>query len=79
MKRCRAVGHLRGSPDESCCRSIARNRWKICAFRQETACEALRGNRKGQYSIRINDQWRICFVWARAMPVMLRLWTTIEV
>jgi len=26
--------------------------------------EALRGGRKGQYSIRINDQWRICFVWA---------------
>lgn len=25
--------------------------------------EALLGNRKGQYSIRINDQWRICFVW----------------
>ncbi len=25
--------------------------------------EALRGNRKGQYSIRINDQWRICFKW----------------
>ncbi len=25
--------------------------------------ERLRGNRKGQYSIRINDQWRICFVW----------------
>lgn len=25
--------------------------------------EALRGNRGGQYSIRINDQWRICFVW----------------
>ena len=27
--------------------------------------EALGGNRKGQYSIRINDQWRICFVWAQ--------------
>ena len=27
--------------------------------------EALRGNRKGQYSIRINDQWRICFVWVQ--------------
>jgi proteic killer suppression protein len=27
--------------------------------------EALRGNRKGQHSIRINDQWRICFVWAQ--------------
>lgn len=25
--------------------------------------EKLAGNRKGQYSIRINDQWRICFVW----------------
>jgi hypothetical protein len=25
--------------------------------------EALRGNRKGQHSIRINDQWRICFAW----------------
>jgi len=25
--------------------------------------EALKGNRKGQYSIRINQQWRICFKW----------------
>lgn len=25
--------------------------------------EALAGNREGQHSIRINDQWRICFVW----------------
>jgi proteic killer suppression protein len=25
--------------------------------------EALHGNRKGQYSIRINKQWRICFSW----------------
>lgn len=25
--------------------------------------EALKGNKKGQYSIRINNQWRICFVW----------------
>ena len=25
--------------------------------------EQLRGNRAGQYSIRINDQWRVCFVW----------------
>jgi len=25
--------------------------------------EALRGNRQGQYSIRINDQWRVCFRW----------------
>ena len=27
--------------------------------------EALAGDRKGQYSIRINDQWRICFEWPK--------------
>jgi proteic killer suppression protein len=26
--------------------------------------EALTGDRAGQHSIRINDQWRVCFVWA---------------
>jgi proteic killer suppression protein len=26
--------------------------------------EKLRGDREGQYSIRINDQWRICFLWS---------------
>lgn len=25
--------------------------------------EQLKGNRRGRYSIRINDQWRICFIW----------------
>ena len=25
--------------------------------------EALKGNRRGQHSIRINDQWRLCFIW----------------
>jgi proteic killer suppression protein len=30
--------------------------------------EALKGDRAGQYRIRINDQWRICFVWADAGP-----------
>jgi len=28
----------------------------------------LKGDRKGQHSIRINDQWRICFVWTEAGP-----------
>ena len=27
--------------------------------------EALGGDRKGQHSIRINDQWRICFTWRK--------------
>ncbi len=30
--------------------------------------EALSGDRKGQHSIRINRQWRICFVWTDAGP-----------
>jgi proteic killer suppression protein len=31
--------------------------------------EALSGNRKGQYSIRINDQYRICFIWTGNGPL----------
>jgi toxin HigB-1 len=30
--------------------------------------EALKGDRAGQHSIRINQQWRICFVWTTAGP-----------
>jgi proteic killer suppression protein len=30
--------------------------------------EALKGDRQGQYSIRINDQWRICFAWPKGSP-----------
>ena len=30
--------------------------------------EALTGDRNGQYSIRINDQWRICFEWENRSP-----------
>ena len=30
--------------------------------------EALKGDRKGQHSIRINDQWRVCFEWSEGDP-----------
>lgn len=30
--------------------------------------EQLAGNRAGQHSIRINDQWRVCFVWSANGP-----------
>jgi len=30
--------------------------------------EQLKGNRAGQYSIRINDQWRVCLTWPAAGP-----------
>lgn len=31
--------------------------------------ERLKGDRSGQYSIRINDQWRICFKWSRGNAI----------
>lgn len=30
--------------------------------------EALAGSRRGQHSIRVNDQWRICFLWTKEGP-----------
>ena len=30
--------------------------------------EGLKGDRKGQYSVRINDQWRLCFEWPDGSP-----------
>ena len=35
--------------------------------------EALSGTRAGQHSIRINDQWRVCFVWSDAGPVNVEI------
>jgi toxin HigB-1 len=35
--------------------------------------EALAGNRKGQYSIRINDQFRVCFVWTPEGPAKVEI------
>ncbi|RLB69709.1 MAG: hypothetical protein DRH04_04760 [Deltaproteobacteria bacterium] len=35
--------------------------------------EQLKGNREGQYSIRINDQWRICFVWTGENAIDLEI------
>lgn len=35
--------------------------------------EALRGDRKGQHSIRVNDQWRVCFVWAANGPAEVEI------
>ncbi len=35
--------------------------------------ETLKGDRKGQYSIRINDQWRICFLWQGGNAEMVEI------
>ncbi|MEX0344676.1 MAG: type II toxin-antitoxin system RelE/ParE family toxin [Rhizobiaceae bacterium] len=35
--------------------------------------EALKGNRAGQHSIRINDQYRVCFVWTPVGPELVEI------
>jgi toxin HigB-1 len=35
--------------------------------------EALAGNRKGQHSIRVNDQWRVCFEWTDKGPANVEI------
>ena len=35
--------------------------------------EALKGDRRGQYSIRINRQWRVCFRWTRDGPEAIEI------
>lgn len=35
--------------------------------------EALSGDRRGQHSIRINDQWRLCFVWTKEGPANVEI------
>jgi proteic killer suppression protein len=35
--------------------------------------ELLKGDRKGQYSIRINGQWRVCFVWTETGPANIEI------
>ena len=35
--------------------------------------EALKGDRRGQYSLRINDQWRLCFFWTEEGPAEVEI------
>ena len=41
---------------------------KLLASPPGNRLEALSGNRKGQHSIRVNDQFRVCFVWTPQGP-----------
>ena len=38
-----------------------------------TDLEQLKGKRKGQHSVKVNDQWRICFVWEKGKVYQLEL------
>jgi len=41
---------------------------KVKPWRASNRLEALRGDRSGQHSIRINDQFRLCFIWTQQGP-----------
>ena len=43
------------------------------AARQRAENAAAHGDRAGQHSIRINDQWRVCFVWTHEGPSQLEI------
>ena len=53
----RKLDHIQAAPALSDLRAVPGNR-----------LEALAGDRKGQHSIRINDQYRICFIWTDEGP-----------
>ena len=63
-------GHRSRLPGDICIRALLKLQALDAAVRVEdlrvppgNRLEALKGDRAGQHSIRINDQWRICFVW----------------
>src|SRR6476469_2742156 len=65
----RRLAILNAAPSLSTLRNLPSNRF-----------EALRGGRAGQSSIRINQQWRICFEWpdGHAGPSNVESWTTTD-
>jgi len=60
----RAAERYSSAPrSENCGNFIMQEELRDLAAPPGNRLEALRGSRTGQYSIRINDQWRLCFVW----------------
>ena len=66
--------HVRrfASIEEAACKKLAlldaANRLDDLRVPPGNKLEALKDDRRGQHSIRINDQWRICFVWRESGP-----------
>ncbi len=79
MKRCPAFAHLRELQDENCCSSIGRSRWMICVFRRETVWKPCVELEKDSTAFVLTISGGFVLRGIRAMPVMWRLWTTIEV
>jgi proteic killer suppression protein len=63
-----ALGFCGRSLGASLSSSIRRDVSRICVSLQAIGSEALKKDRRGQHSIRINDQYRVCFTWTEAGP-----------
>lgn len=62
-KRVRAFDAFRATAERKLAILDAAASLDVLAGLPGNRLEALRGDRKGQHSIRINDQWRLCFRW----------------
>jgi toxin HigB-1 len=67
-KRVRAFSGIEHSAHLKLDRLEAATSLKDLAALPGNRLEALAGDRRGQYSIHINDQWRICFEWPHRSP-----------
>lgn len=78
-----------GKPTKVAMRICAKNIWRIAVRKLDqldsavaldelrvppgNKLEALSGERQGQYSIRINDQYRVCFIWSKTGPTYVEI------
>ena len=67
-KRVKALGAIERSAQLKLDRLEAATSTRDLAALPGNRFEALAGDRKGQFSIRINDRWRICFQWPAGEP-----------
>lgn len=67
-KRVRALSAIERAARLKLDRLEAATELKDLAVLPGNRFETLKGDRKGEYSIRINDQWRICFEWPDGSP-----------
>ena len=75
--RVRRFEAVRRRLNDACKSSTVPPVWETLAGLPSNRLEALHGDRQGQHSIRINDQWRVCFVW-RMLHTTWRLWIITE-
>jgi proteic killer suppression protein len=67
-KRAKALSGIQRAAELKLDRLDAAASLKDLAALPGNRLELLKGDRRGQYSVRINDQWRICFEWPEGSP-----------